>query len=941
MDSSAEGVPLLEKFKEICLKLNMDEETEKKAFSTYEEIRDNYTLEGDPIHWLCCALFIACRDSYTRTVGSKDNLVQGNCVSLSSILRNCSIGFREFFDKIKIWCDMASVPEANRKRIDRLNDSFTVSSVVYKKFGPLFQQVFNCPPHNDEIRPGKSKKAKTSPCNAVKLFEFAWKLYVCVRAEEPNESVDLVTSHHLLLSCINLIYSNVIAENRKDLVNTSFSGVPENWSSSSFDAKAISPLCVMSKLCDSDEIVEALHIQKVKWNKIIKSFFNKDILQGDADTLLDLISVANFESNYRSIGNTYEQYVISCGEIDETIFLNCAQTGSQCYGGRIRGDTTHENISTLNPGTPVTRRSQLPPKEKMSPITSAAMTVRKLRSSLGDLDAYPHASLKESFRSCSPDPTLRIQEILERMERQFIEKNRDWPEERFLMMKALFYRLLENIVRDEESKKKTSAKHVYRSEVIIVRLMAISVEIVFRAYNCTAELFPWILDCFHLTAFDFYGIIELVVRAGEEFFNRDIIKHLNYVEEQCLEELVWKQQSSLWLKLAHVDKSKLTWQDVDLKAFAADDLTGITPHGVNPAGPSMARASQITPSHSGTPGGDSHSREAAIRKQLFRSDSGPNLDTNGGQPAPSPQRQLPDMVVDETTTPQKRQSLVIFFRKFHKLAYQRMCCIYRDLQLADPDNLRKIWTIFEYSILKYTELMKERHMDQMLMCAIYVFFRVRKVDKTFKDIMQAYRHQPQSASRIYRNVFIGYTGASQRSDNGVTAAHEAPMPQRPAQPTELAGTSTSHEGGEERGDIIKFYNVVYVLKMQQYAINFSTTSTKEILLSPVPNAQSTMSSPRKVSGTVFVQNLDKKDLLMSPGSMVVSVFDSPSKANNLSEINQLISRNCGMNGKRPFPFNGDDGGFHPPTKIPNIRKFKNLLDDRQAELQNQDDRKPL
>uniref|UniRef100_A0A1B0EYX4 Retinoblastoma-associated protein A-box domain-containing protein n=1 Tax=Phlebotomus papatasi TaxID=29031 RepID=A0A1B0EYX4_PHLPP len=702
----------------------------------------------------------------------------------------------------------------------------------------------------------------------------------------------------------------------------------------------------MSKLCDADQLIEALHIQKNKWNKIVKSFFDKGILQGDSETFLNLISVGNFDNNFRSIGNTYEQYVISCGEIDETIFLNCPQTGSQNYGGKIREDHTREN--TLDPGTPVTRRNMLPPKENLSPITSAAMSVKKLRNTLGSNDGGPHLSLKDSFKSCSVDPSGKIREILERMEKDLFEKLPKWPSDRMKLTKALFYRLLENIVRDEEAKKRTSAKHVYSSEVIIVRLMAISVEIVFRAYNCTHELFPWILDCFNLAAFEFYGIIEIVVRAGEEFFTREIIKHLNYVEEQCLEELVWKKHSPLWIKLAHIDKTKLTWQDVDLPAFTADDLTGITPHsaplarientpGQSLAGPSTSR----TPVH---PNPDPHNREAAIRKQLFRSDSAASLDGNAQNteqkpPQRNPQRSYPEIMDDVTTTPQKKQSLVIFFRKFHKLAYQRMCFIYRELGLVDHENLRKIWTIFEYSVLNYTELMKERHMDQLLMCAIYVFFRVQKLDKTFKDIMQAYRHQPQSASHIYRNVFIGYTGNC-NSDNAVPVAHEAPTPQRPAQPTELAGTSTSHEK-EERGDIIKFYNGVYVLKMQQYAINyFSTTATNTVLLSPVPNAQSTMCSPRKLSGCVFVQNLEKKDLLMSPGSVVLSVFDSPSKSNDLNEINELISRNCGANGKRPFPFNGNDG-FQPPTKLPNIRKFKTLLDDRQAELQNQDDRKAI
>lgn len=61
---------------------------------------------------------------------------------------------------------MASVPEVIRKRIERLNDSFTVSSVVYKKFGPLFQQVFNCP-QNEEARHGKSKKAKWVPQSEI------------------------------------------------------------------------------------------------------------------------------------------------------------------------------------------------------------------------------------------------------------------------------------------------------------------------------------------------------------------------------------------------------------------------------------------------------------------------------------------------------------------------------------------------------------------------------------------------------------------------------------------------------------------------------------------------------------------------------------------------------------------------------------------------------
>lgn len=68
--------------------------------------------------------------------------------------------------------------------------------------------------------------------------------------------------------------------------------------------------------------------------------------------------------------------------------------------------------------------------------------------------------------------------------------------------------------------------------------------------------------------------------------------------------------------------------------------------------------------------------------------------------------------------------------------------------------LQKIWTIFEYSITKKCQLMRDRHLDQLLMCAIYVFGRNAKFQTTFKDIMLSYRKQPQTTSDVYRDVHM-------------------------------------------------------------------------------------------------------------------------------------------------------------------------------------------
>lgn len=41
------------------------------------------------------------------------------------------------------------------------------------------------------------------------------------------------------------------------------------------------------------------------------------------------------------------------------------------------------------------------------------------------------------------------------------------------------------------------------------------------------------------------------------------------------------------------------------------------------------------------------------------------------------------------------------------------------------DELRlKIWTCFEHSLVHCTDLMVDRHLDQLLMCAIYIIAKV-------------------------------------------------------------------------------------------------------------------------------------------------------------------------------------------------------------------------
>ena len=102
----------------------------------------------------------------------------------------------------------------------------------------------------------------------------------------------------------------------------------------------------------------------------------------------------------------------------------------------------------------------------------------------------------------------------------------------------------------------------------------------------------------------------------------------------------------------------------------------------------------------------------------------------------------------------------------------------------------------------------------------------KSFDKNFTDIMKHYRNQPQAASHVYRSVLLRprpLLAATETMDTGLGTGNPPPTP------TRLAATSTIADG-EERGDLIKFYNTgttashgTYCLKKTKKCLAPTTT----------------------------------------------------------------------------------------------------------------------
>ena len=67
-------------------------------------------------------------------------------------------------------------------------------------------------------------------------------------------------------------------------------------------------------------------------------------------------------------------------------------------------------------------------------------------------------------------------------------------------------------------------------------------------------------------------------------------------------------------------------------------------------------------------------------------------------------------------------SLFCSFIIWHPFGYKTCAIVWSTLY--EEDLRKKIWTCFEFSVMNHSDLMQDRHLDQILMCAVYVICKV-------------------------------------------------------------------------------------------------------------------------------------------------------------------------------------------------------------------------
>ena len=435
---------------------------------------------------------------------------------------------------------------------------------------------------------------------------------------------------------------------------------------------------------------------------------------------------------------------------------------------------------------------------------------------------------------------------------------------------------------DPDDAQKKSFRALVSSSRFVRSVLACSMEVVVASYKTATLKFPAIPRLLGLDAFDVCNIIEPFVRA-DATMPREVKKHFNAIEETIMETSAWAKGSSLvgFLRAAKSGVppprpgpaaaalkavSEAAGGDEDSpraaaaaagprrepsfsvagvararRARGASNPAGETPKdaaGREPLGggasedggegPAAGTAAEKLPEGGGgegfsfsaaekgsvaafsTPlrGATTPTRGARDRKD--RSDGlGPVATHPGPDPSPLPRRFVRDprdgqkLPGDATA----RNTLRIFFAKVMRTSARRLADLCERLQLP-PALTQQAYDLVQHVLYDHLSLLYNRHLDQILLCAVYGVCKVNKDGALrgrlvpFRDVIYHYQKQPQCREEVFWTVVVSQT------DPGLEV--------------------------KQHGDIIQFYNDVFVPEIKTFLLELKGASAANALANPRP-----------------------------------------------------------------------------------------------------------
>ncbi|XP_059540604.1 retinoblastoma-associated protein isoform X3 [Myotis daubentonii] len=504
-----------------------------------------------------------------------------------------------------------------------------------------------------------------------------------------------------------------------------------------------------------------------------------------------------------------------------------------------------------------------------TPVRTVMNTIQQLMMILNSASDQPSENLISYFNNCTVNPMesilKRVQDIGYIFKEEFAKAVGqgciEIGSQRYKLGVRLYYRVMESMLKSEEERLSIqNFSKLLNDNIFHMSLLACALEVVMATYSRSTSQnldtgtdlsFPWILNVLNLKAFDFYKVIESFIKA-EANLTREMIKHLERCEHRIMESLAWLSDSPLF----------------DLIKQAKDR-----------EGPGDHLESACTlnlPLQNNHTAADMYLSPVRSPKKKG-STTRVNSTANAEAQATS---------AFQTQKPLKSTSLALFYKKVYRLAYLRLNTLCARLLSDHPELEHIIWTLFQHTLQNEYELMRDRHLDQIMMCSMYGICKVKNIDLKFKIIVTAYKDLPHAVQETFKRVLIRE---------------------------------------EEYDSIIVFYNSVFMQRLKTNILQYA--STRPPTLSPIPHIPRSpykfSSSPLRIpGGNIYISPLKNPYKIseglptptkMTPRSRIlVSIGESFGTSEKFQKINQMV-----CNSDRVLKRSAE--GSNPPKPLKKLR----------------------
>lgn len=300
--------------------------------------------------------------------------------------------------------------------------------------------------------------------------------------------------------------------------------------------------------------------------------------------------------------------------------------------------------------------------------------------------------------------------------------------------------------------------------------------------------------------FHIFVFLILWIKVVESFLRhtrglpRTIARHLARCEERVLESLAWAPSSQLVRTLKRRERKFTGHEGTEKERGEEEDDNDDVPLS-SQASQEFLSASQLS-DEGGNVGIVPEEKRLAAPGVI--TETKVNVD-GGDRPV------IPDAALE------------IFFRKILFVTSGRVQELSSRAGLS-PAQAECVWSAMKIVLSDRWRLLVGRHLDQIIMCCVYGVAKVNRngVVPRFRDITHWYRtlahtrdlDSQESVHAIYCDVLL-----------------------------------TSNGEEESRGDIIKFYNKVFVQQMKSFLLEHQTKSSEASPVAPPASSRSSSPSP--------------------------------------------------------------------------------------------------